>query len=394
MALSPATQKQTFKPIAFLLDSGGVGGLSSDYVTLYIRPEELNVTSPSRSVVHQTFGGAWVDSYGAGISRITISGTTGWHPEGGIFGAEGGLERFQKLQNVVFNNYHANRKKKIESGESPYAVKLIFIDRLDEICSSVIPVTFTLKRSKSRPLLMQYQIVLDVVEAQADNAYVILLDAMMQTGGLGALGSLSASVDSLKKLSGGLSLSSGLSCVTEIAKFGSTCVGLYSSVKNTYKNGGILPAAMSVSSIVTSSFGTNICQTAAGLLGVESEKASAVFSTMADVMKMAGTFGNVYCLLSNAFKNGLKGTDYSSLLGASFCSSTSGGTSLSQYVTEGVSVFDKVFGTNISTGSVDISSKAMDLMSSFGLGSADTSKVTDKELAATVRQVNAEMESK
>lgn len=388
MALSPATQKQAFKPIAFLLDTG-TGGLSADYVTLYIRPEELTVTSPARSVVHQTLGGAWIDNYGAGIKRITISGTTGWHPDGSIFGLEGGLERFKKLQSIVYDNYFASRKRKIEAGEDPAKVKVIFIDRLNEICSSVSPVTVTLKRSKNRPLLHQYNIVMDVVEADADSAYVILLDGLLSMGSLGALGSLSASISSLSNLSNGLSLSSGLSCLTEIAKFGSTCVGLYQSVHNTYKNGGILPAAMSVSSILTSSFGTNICQTAAGLLGVESEKATAMMGTMANMMKMAGTFGNIYCLLNNAFKYGLKGTDYSSILGASFCSSTSGGASLSQYVTEGVSVFDSIFGTNISTGSINISSAAAGMMSSYGLGSSSSKGASDSAVTALVKNVNS-----
>lgn len=380
---TPSTQKQKYRPVAFLLDTGTVG-LSADYVNLYIRPEELTETAPSRSTVHQTMGGAWVDSFGQGIRRITISGNTGWHPESSLFGMEGGLERFKKLQNIVFNNYFAGRKAKIEAGEDPAKVKVIFIDRLDEICSSVVPVTFTLRRNKSRPLLMQYNIVFDVVEAEADNAYVILLDGLLSLGNIGALGSLFGSVSSLTSLSNGLSVASGLSCVSEIAKFGISCAGLYTSVYNTYKNGGILPAAMSAASIASSSFGANICQTVAGMIGADPEKASSMMGTMANVMKLGGTFGNIYCLLKNAFRNALKGSDYSSILGASFCSSTAGGAPLSQYVLDGVSVFDSIFGTNDSAGTVSMTSEAADTMASNGLGSTHTVS-TDSDVAVLVK---------
>ena len=85
----PSTQKAFFKPIAFMLDPGGSEDV--EYVNLYIRPEDLTFSEPSRVITHQTFGKAWADNFGPGLKRITIAGHTGWCGEG-LLEVENGME--------------------------------------------------------------------------------------------------------------------------------------------------------------------------------------------------------------------------------------------------------------------------------------------------------------
>ncbi len=64
--MRPPPQKN--RPIGFYL-TGGLGLPAR--VNLPIRPEELTRTETSRLQVNQTLGGAWADSFGAGLAKIT-----------------------------------------------------------------------------------------------------------------------------------------------------------------------------------------------------------------------------------------------------------------------------------------------------------------------------------
>ena len=108
---SPAiSQKAEDCPISFILDdqSGG-GGLDS--VTLYIRPEDMTRVHPSRLSVNQTLDGAWIDSFGEGLEKTTISGILGWRT-----GADGkdGATRLQEMREKVYHAWHTRRKAAIE----------------------------------------------------------------------------------------------------------------------------------------------------------------------------------------------------------------------------------------------------------------------------------------
>lgn len=107
--------------------------------------------------VQNTFGNAWIDSFGPGIATINISGTSGWGS--GDLDIDW-LEQFTQLREVAFTKWH-----EITQGETdltPFA--FFFIDALDNRTAKCVPQNFTMKRSKSRPLLIQYNIQLLVIE--------------------------------------------------------------------------------------------------------------------------------------------------------------------------------------------------------------------------------------
>lgn len=125
-------------------------------IRLALRPEDLTWSEPSRMAVINTFGGAWIDSFGPGIATITIAGHTGWRG-----GSDGDwLARFERLHKEVFAGWHD--KTKGAADLTPLAYD--FVDGLDERVAKVVPQSFTLRRSRSRPLLVQYNIQLLVIE--------------------------------------------------------------------------------------------------------------------------------------------------------------------------------------------------------------------------------------
>jgi len=147
--MPPTSQKN--RPIRITGDTGDV-----DFT---IRPEDLTWSEPSRLAVVQTLGDAWVDAFGPGIATITIAGHTGWR------GGQGGdwLAQFNQLRYVAFTRWH----EMVSESKDPESVVMWFVDSLDERVARVVPQNFVLKRSKSRPLFMQYNIQFLVVK-QAD----------------------------------------------------------------------------------------------------------------------------------------------------------------------------------------------------------------------------------
>lgn len=144
----PEIRSQKDAQIAFVVDGSRV--------VLAVRPEDLSWSEPYRLATHQTLGGAWVDYFGQNIQTITLSGNTGWR--GGEDGD--GAARFDNLQ-MLFEDWRGKCER-----ERRY-VQMMFVDDLNGRTVSVIPVSFVLKRNKSRPLLMMYQIVMHVVDPNA-----------------------------------------------------------------------------------------------------------------------------------------------------------------------------------------------------------------------------------
>lgn len=103
--------------------------------------------------VQQTLGGAWIDTFGPGIATINISGHTGWRT-----GAQWEAE-FKKLREVAFTGWHAA----VEASKDPEKEYLQFVDVLDSRCVYVVPLSFSLKRNKNRPLLAMYNISFSVI---------------------------------------------------------------------------------------------------------------------------------------------------------------------------------------------------------------------------------------
>lgn len=159
---------QRFRRLGFDLAGGGAAGAFD----LTIRPEELSRTEPSRLTVQQTLGGAWADAFGRGLITIRIAGTTGWHggrPDAALLSGE---DAFRALRDGAFIAWHDARDALLRAGQDPAGVELTFVDELDGFVDVVAPKTFSLRRSKSSPLLIRYSVEM-----------VVLRDAALPAGG-------------------------------------------------------------------------------------------------------------------------------------------------------------------------------------------------------------------
>lgn len=149
---SPIQQKT--RPIALVLWGGGVPA----FHYFNVRPEDLHYEIPSRSNVHQTLGGAWVDDFGVGLKQITLSGTTGWRGA-----ALPGELWFLTFRELVYELYFARRQQVANLGVDPDTVRLFYVDTLNYLVCWVHPTEFHHERSRSHPLLHRYRIQLAVV---------------------------------------------------------------------------------------------------------------------------------------------------------------------------------------------------------------------------------------
>ncbi|MFZ4538522.1 hypothetical protein [Propionivibrio sp.] len=164
----PDSLKADARPISFCLHNTAVDGPPLIF-PLFVRPEDLSITYPSRLAVTQTFGedGAWADSFGQGVKSISLSGITGWGGPRVNGGTDDGYQHFVKLHKTVFTEWHRMRKEVAKAGNDPDKVLLILSDGLDHLNWVVAPQQFVLKRNKSRPLLAQYAITMHMLRDQS-----------------------------------------------------------------------------------------------------------------------------------------------------------------------------------------------------------------------------------
>lgn len=329
----PRSQKAADRPISFALHDQA-RNTEPIIVEMYIRPEDLSVSEPSRMTVTQTLGSAWLDDFGAGIPSVTLAGTTGWRG-GAVYD---GFEEFQRLHKVVFEEWHKLREEVVREGKDPDGVKLIFDDGLDDFTWCVAPQSFVLKRNRSRPLLSQYQISLlklgdttlekpkKYTASEGDVAGLSSLGASIQSinefaanirGAIAsALGPLKAGIDSLVRLT-----SSALQAVQSIAAAGIN--GLRSIA------GPVLEIAQGLTKVAT-----NVMSIVATIKSIPIE-------IKATFMAVKSAFQNAFCLLRNVFRASGFLPEFGGLYGASNCSSTSGGSAASPFIN--TNVFPGIF---------------------------------------------------
>lgn len=125
--------------------------------------EEMSRHEPSRMAVQQTLGGAWADVFDKGVAVVKIQGHTGWHG-GSPYSDIPGEARWHMLREQGFEGWHAERDRVIQGGGDPSSVEMVLVDPLNAFVDLVAPKSFTLRRSKSRPLLMMYSIELIVLQ--------------------------------------------------------------------------------------------------------------------------------------------------------------------------------------------------------------------------------------
>lgn len=320
--MAPRSQKADVRAISFRLEDGA-GGDST--VGLVIRPEDLGFNENALQAPVQTLGGAFLDDFGAGLSTLQLSGHTGW----GSGVRPDGFQTFQDLHATIWNGWHAARKAAVEAGRSPTDVRLTFVDDLDEICVSIAPGAFQLKRNRSRPLLSMYNITATVLGRGITPPLVDPLN-------MGAGGSINAVKAGLTSLQSTINtLNSAAANIhnfidaTLAAPLGAL-VGQASSAMSQVM--GLVGAARGVVTSATTPFigiaadfsllGRNVFNTYNAIANLPDFLAN-------QVSEVASAFNNAYCVLKNAFRKVQEYPDYTGIYGASNCSSTVGGSPVS-----------------------------------------------------------------
>ncbi|MGR9106752.1 MAG: hypothetical protein ACU843_07450 [Gammaproteobacteria bacterium] len=317
------------RPISFIFhdtstDEGPVE------VRLVIRPEDLTRTDPSRLSVQQTLGGAWADNFGRGLPSITISGHTGW----GQGDRPVGLYEFNKLYSTVFFRWHEARRQAVENGTDPDKIKLIFADVLDEFVWVVAPQSFVLKRSRTRPLLSQYNISMTWVSDDVQETLAALAEKDAEAQEKKAMSSLDLTLASLLEFAEELKAGIGsvLGVVENVvAEFTELTANVLGFVQGVIQAGEAIADAV-LDPLIT--IGQNLSRAGANLLRAYQSIYTFPNRILARFSRAAAAFDNAQCIFANIFRRRRFLPDYNSLYGASMCSSTVGGRPISPYATE------------------------------------------------------------
>jgi hypothetical protein len=372
----PSSQKASDTPISFSLFDFNVSSNPTE-VVLYVRPEELTRTDPSRTTVQQTLGGAWGDEFGPGVPTVNISGNTGWMTDSA---AKDGIQRLIDLKSLVYDQWHAKRLAAYKNGGYPDLVVLMFTDVLDQFTSSVIPGQFVLRRSRTRPLLAQYQIPLTVT-SDALGAYSTP-PASILAGSAQALGltSLLDSINSITSFMNGISSWISTNILAPVKAFvaivSKVCTAVMGAVNSVL---GIGKALMSVATTLVQC-ATKVFQTIAAVVNLPGQ-------IMGQIMGIASAFTNIGCLLKNALTGQNIYQDYTPLFGASNCSSTAGGSPISAYSNS--NAFESVVPmTSAAPGPVAITAPAQVSLAALAHMDPVLAPYTPAQLAAMVTAAN------
>jgi len=343
MAIStpPTSQKAGARPISFVLDDRA-GGSGPSWVPLVIRPEDLTRTEPARVATHQTLGRdviGWSDHFGAGLPNITISGHTGWRQHSSY---GDGAREFERLNQLVARDYPDAKQRAIDTGRDPGLVRLIFVDNLNNAVWTVEPTTFVLRRSKSRPLLYQYNIVMNAIDTRASAPVMdlpFLGDAAAGMNALdrvlGQLGGFSSNVegwvnDALRGVEHGWAPIGGT-----VREFMDVSNRVFSAVDRTARaiNGGI----SGVGNILIGTAG-DLAMIGTNVFRSISAVASIPYNLQHTIGRVASSYQEAYCIFRNSLRPRRVYDDYGDLFGASNCSSTTGGRPFSAF--SDTNVFD------------------------------------------------------
>lgn len=322
-------QKAEERPISFLFHNMATGAAPVEH-KLVIRPEDLTRSEQSRLQTTHTLGGAWADNFGPGIPQVVIAGTTGW----GQGARPDGLAEFMRLHETVYVRWHRERAEALAQGLDPDRVRLIFSDTLDGFTWRVAPQSFVLRRSKSRPLLSQYSIVLTWLSDDVSETIAALQSASPALVEELGLSSLELSIRTIegfaKDLKGQVGAALGpVSAVFE--RFTTLTATALDAVQR------VVSAGMSVVSEVTGgllSVAGNLARAGANITRTFQTIVNIPNSIRAQLSRVASAFTNAYCVLKNAFRHRKFIGNFDALYGASTCSSTAGGKPISRYATE------------------------------------------------------------
>lgn len=314
--VTPSTQKN--RPIGFALDDSTAPDGFYEIHSLVIRPEELSRVEPTRSTITQTLGGAFADTWGNGLPTVSISGHTGWRGNG----QKDGMALFSDLRSLVMDRYQVRKEAAVSAGRDPGSVKLIFVDALDHFAYVVIPTAFVLRRSKSRPLLCQYQINLQVISDSLDDSVMArFVSSSVLDAGKASMSDSVAQIDSIKKSLGWMNDNFPAFTSALIAFVGKaqSVLAAVQAIKGQVD--AVMKPLFAVADMMTQA-ARNIARAVSTLMSIPMQ-------IRAQFQQLANAFHNIFCVLRNVFKLRDAMPDYSALYGASTCSSTAGGAPLS-----------------------------------------------------------------
>lgn len=320
MNLTPAkSQRAEERPISFILDA--LGGAAEE-VTLFIRPEEMTRTHPSRTSVNQTLAGAWIDSFGEGLETTNITGTLGWRT--GPDGQDGG-DRLITMRENTYHRWHKLRQDAVDRGTDPNDVKLRFVDALNSYSSVIVPLTFEIRRSKSRPLLASYRLSFIAVGKAGSPGSIFGLPGfpLLDRESMG-LGSLFGSIGEINRAINTARSFVDRTILAPVQNFMRLSTRVFNSVHDTISNGlSLADPFINVANGIART-GVNVFRTMAAVANIPD-------AVRSQLMIVAGAYSNAYCVLRNALRRPETYEDYNPLYGASNCSSTGGGAAPSPY---------------------------------------------------------------
>lgn len=323
---TPKTQKAEDRPISFVLENKGRVVVET---MLFIRPEDMSRSYPSRTSVNQTLGGAFIDSFGEGLEQTTISGITGWRagPDG-----KDGIDRMIDMRANIYTQWHTLRAAAIKAGTDPNEVKLRYSDTLNRYTRVVVPQVFEIRRNKSRPLLSTYRISLTAVFNPKTKYTYGSSAGVADPSGFG----LSSLLSSLNTINGYINTAKNFvntQILGPVKGFMTMSHQLLSAVQSTIANGVSLGASVIAVARAVAQTGVNVFRTLAAIAGIPA-------LAKATLMQVASAYSNIFCVLKNALKAPKTYENYTGLYGASNCSSTNGGSPASAYA--GVNPFYSV----------------------------------------------------
>jgi hypothetical protein len=334
--MAPPSQK--FRTIGFRLSGGASAPLN---FTFSIRPEDLRHSEPSRTSVQQTLGGALVDSFGASLSTITMTGHNGWR--GGFLSS--GESLFADLRAATFTEWHKRRQAEIDAGNDPANIELTLTDTLDAITVVVAPMSFSLQRSRSSPLLMRYNLELTVLsdaslgDSIGDSILSALSNPLRWIASVTGLGNVLSSLQSAYAW-----VQSTYAAVQGyVGQFMSTAMnvlGLVTSLTNLASAGGLLGGLLAP----YLSSGAAVIDAAANAFHALAAGSNDNISRL-NLMAIASDFTDASCTLGNGFATGQVWRSLADMQGASNCSSTGGGNPASAFTLAGTSPLSSIFAT-------------------------------------------------
>ena len=373
------------RPISFVLHNMARYSVPVK-VDLVIRPEDLQRTESSRLTVNQTLGGARADSWGPGVPKVQISGTTGW----GQGSLRDGHQAFLELHETVFTRWHDERADAARAGLDPELVRLIFCDDLDGFTWVVAPEQFILRRNKSCPLLSQYLITMTYLAdgvADRSRAELVLRSNLNPTAEdqKVAHDSFQSSIDAINafesKLTGeiGAALGPLQKPVADFTKLTGRVLTLVGTAVGAGR--GIVGAAVGPLINVAVNLARSGANIAAAIQAIYNLPAN----IKAQFKRLQSAFINAFCVMRNAFKLRAQYPNYDDVYGASTCSSTAGGRPISPLA--GTNPFHALEPVK-SGGGVRMSGQAPEALSRLASMDATLARPSEAQIRADLLAVN------